>query len=832
MSQQVEISILNLVDVESFGTAAPFVRITGQSGKMQTSAAGQAEKDPSKYTFLATSNENAFRFQAESNPASFAIAVFSKDESGQITQYPGVGTINIFLDDENNANADAHCPLYEDGDEMLEIGSLIYSYNLVNAADTVAPAAEAEFSDIDFNAASLEPTPRLPVVDTPAELEPSPKATPQKAAPKPTPKPTAAPPFETMDSFDREMLREENMDQFLNDDAGNDSMYDIGSLGPNEELIVAPELHIHPEHAHLDHSHLDQLMHPQHVPNTVVPNVVHEVTLLPVPKPVDMRDWMRVAEAADNLTVADTVRADLAKVWAQCSKIIIRLHSVIVSSERVLDTTSVTAKLSVQPLPNKVVSLRSVANKGDEAGPVQTASGKGTSTTFSFGLKTAQLSMGAGDLRSKTFREGACPRLSLEIALGGGEAYSAFTELYLPALLSDCSGQVLSVPLVQSCRNDGDHNSATLSSTLLFELNPADMVTANPAELLTPRNGTAPANTVSGPAAGTSPGKKSKNKTQAAEVKTGLIPNVPSAMGVEVELRGVCGAALEAFPELTASASVEAYLTSSGCTETISLKNVATMRNSTAAVSIKKTFYLHSARPRVDILQLRLRNGPFPEDEIGRVCIPLVALLQVESETLLLNRPVAFNAWKFSNSDKGGAYLLGNWKLVGALRYQAVQPSASQKEATANMLCTTTDDLESLQYSPGTNTEGRSNWLSSPTRRSPGFETQAMGTAVPSSAKPSLVKSVSGQLVGCIKGYFSARSGLDATGNQEQEGPFFLSKGYTLHVETTLMPEGLRKKTVPATAIAQQSGDIEATVEWGKSFSMFLAYAAQQVCAR
>lgn len=814
MSKQVEIRVLKLVDVDPFESSVPFVRITAPSGETKTSATGQVEKDKSKYSFGEDLVDNLLLFVGDGyvNLIKFSVAVFSKDSNtGQITQYPGVGTINIFVDDANNDNSEVHCPLYEDGDEMLEIGALVYTYNIADA-----PGADLE--DLDFNAASLEPSPRVEVI-----AEPEPKE--------------IAPYDDGMDAFEREMMKEENMEEFLNDEA-EDDLYDIGSIGPNEELIVAPELHIHPEHAHLDHTHHHDS------PTKVVPNVVHEVTLLPVPaapKPVDMWDWMRVAEEAENIAISDTIRADLVKAGPQCSKIVIRLHSVIISSQRTLDTTSATAKLSVLPLPNKVVSLRSVTNKGEDAGasPVQAISGKGTSTTFSFGLKTAQLSMGAGDLRSKTFREGACPRLSLEIALGGGEPYTAFTELYLPALLSDCSGQVLSVPLVSTVRTDGDHTSAAITSTLLFELNPADMITTSSAETYTP---TRQANVTT---TATSPGKKTKtNKNQPLEEKTGLIPDIPAAMNVQLELSGILGAALETFPTLSATASLEAYLTSSGATETVSLSSLATIKNSASALSIKKTFSMHCVRPKVDILQLRLRNGPFPEDEIGRICIPLVALLQVGSEDLVLNKVLSFNAWKFSNSDKGGAYLLGNWKLVGALRYQAVGTSASAKTA-ATATNATTGEFDG-SFSPAqtgfplsalTNTEnGTGNWMSSPTRRSPGFGSQAMGgTAVPSSAKPSLVKSVSGQLVVCVKGYFSARSaGLDATGNQdahEREGPIFLSKGYSLFVETTLMPEGLRKRTAPASASVIQSGDIDATVEWNKSFSMFLAYAAQQVHA-
>lgn len=913
MSKQIEIRILKLVDVDSFGSSVPFVRLTAPSGETRTSGTGLAEKDQTKYTFSVDAIDNVLTFGADKNPAKFAVAVLTKDtSSGQIIQYPGVGTINIFLDDANNNVSDAHCPLCEDGDEMLEIGALIYSYT-VNEANTSA-AADEQLDETDFNTASLEPSPRVDI----AAAE-SAHAVPASEASKVKDTESFR---DDMDAFDRAMMKEENMDEFLNDQAAEEDLFDINSLGPNEELIVAPELHIHPEHAHLDHRHDHEAAAVDKI-SIATPNEVHEVTLLPpqaATKPVDMREWMHVAEcSAENLAIPDIIRADLANMGPQCNKIIVRLHSVIVSSHHVLETTTATAKLSIQPLPDNVVSLRSVSNKHSKANedinqtfgtsspqPItsNTSGKKSTShsTAFSFGLKTAQLTLGPGDLRSKTYREGACPRLCLEIALGGSEPYTGFAELYLPTLLleEECRGQVLSVPLVQTCRNDGDHTCATTSSTLLFELNPPDLMAAGSynatGDTYTPRSTTNPnlnraattaaPNTARGVTSTAAVGASTKkrptkaSRSQAAgkeeKVKGGLIPNIPCAMDVELELSGVCGAALEVFPNLGATARLEAYLTASGCTETVSLCNLATKQNSADAWSIKKTFFLHSNRPKVDILQLRLRNGPFPEDEIGRFCVPLAALLQTSSEELVLNKALPFHAWKFCHSDKGTSYLSAKWKAVGVLRYQSAGPSPSQRTIGASTMLDTTGgqsiefgtctgtgtgtggEFDGGQFSPdrtsayptisganitsstrsfGGNNNNNNNWMTSPSRRSPAgkYDSSAMGTtssAVASSAKPTLVKSISGQLVVCVKGYFSARSVLDATGNQdfhEREGPLFLSRNQSLCVETTLLPEGLRKRTPSATATALQSGDIEATAAWGKSFSMFLAYATQQV---
>jgi len=845
--QQIEIKVVCLVDVDPFGSALPFVRVVAPTGEVQSTSTAVPDKSHSKYSFDRNSPVNTLVFEVDPGNAHFAVSVLSREpDSEQTALYPGIGKILILDGDKSGANREHTCPLYEDGDEMLEIGVLIYTYDFLEQP-------EVDLDADDFNIASLEASPRgepththdkhahEPQQEPEQELELEPLHIPQHKQPSPEKRPVQhepvreEEPFDDTDIFDLEMKKEENMNDFLNDDVF-DELASIGS----EELIVSPELHIKEEHVH-DPAHRKSLAT---LRGNTLYHAAHDAT---------QQDWDKYADSTQNQFIPDVVRADLAKTAGQASKITVRLHSAIFSSERKLDTTAVTVKLSLLPVPNKSVTLRSVSNKpdADTLYPETPAAGAGQSltTTFSFGLKTALLSMGAGDVRSKAFREGACPRLSLEVSLGGGEGYTAFTELYLPSLLSECSGQVLSIPLVSALRTDGSSEGATITSSLLFELNPADLAgttasVSNNNSLVVDRNTTS---SRSGPL-GRSAQRSSKNSRKAATLPptSNLMESAPAAIAIDFDLRGICGVALEDFADLSATATLEAYLTSSGVGEAISFNQLVTMANSTSALSVKKSFSFSSSRPKVDILQLRVRNGPFPEDEIGRVCIPLVALLQAESANEIVGRTVAFNAWKWSNSSVSGVYLTAGWKFIGSMKYQATASPSVAEAFISDTMRSSPEEFE-LQFQPdqsafpmsalsatsATNngTTRENTWTSSPTRKSPSQAAFGTTSAPGSTNKPVIIKSVSGQLLACVKGYFSARGVLDRTNNQEEdpEGARFLLRGTTLTTEVTLMPEGLRKKTNAAAPVTIASGDIDSTVEWSKGFTMFLAYAAQQV---
>ena len=810
MKTHIRFKIIRIVDVDPFSTGLPYVRLTA-ADEAKTSAEAARGKDPARYEYNSEDKQNSIEFPIVSETFQCSVAVLSKDEFAQISQYPGIGKIKLFIDETNKQNVEQTCPLYEDGDEMLEIGALIYLYECFEsnigdvAADGVA-VVDADPADEDlYGTNSLQLSPRIEDFNT-SSLKLTPrdvdtlKKHPEKEGPLVAQ--TAAEPAAPTD---------EDMAEYLLDGA-SEGGFALDSIGSAEELIVAPVLHIHPEHMHLAtlNSTAQHTMQPQQAQSN------RSIS----------SDWARAAEDSSSSFVSDLVRSDLDRSSSLCKRVVVRLHSLVCSAGRNLDASFASAKLSLQPLPGRVISLRSVTDRGHPS-PAAADGTESTSTTYSFGLKTAQLSMGPGDLRSRGFREGACPRLCVEVALGGAESYTGFVELYLPALLAECSGQVLSLPLVSPCRTDGDQTSASITGTLLLEVNPLDLIlegTGTKALLPAP------------PSTQRSTAKTSQRSLPATQQ---TLPRfqAPARLDVQFGLTGICGAALQDHPNIGHTATLEAFLTSSGRTETTSLAQCTTVADSASAIRIKKMFSFESDRPNVDILQLRLRNGSFPEDELGRVSVPLWALLQRDSESSLQGTKVAFTVWK-RNPEREGAYEACNMKIVGSLSYAALGASHAEGICDPALLADSLgpehrhgDEQWGTAAASATYIDnGRmapSTWMHSPDRTNMNITDSSH-----SPSKPIAVKSTAGQLMCCVKGLFSARGFADGTGNQEAELDglrAYAQRGYVLTVEVTLKPEGLRKRTSPSAALALSAGDIDATVEWSKAFSTFVAFALQQV---
>lgn len=809
MKTHIRFKIIRIVDVDPFSTGLPYVRLTAAE-ESKTSAEAARGKDPARYEYNSEDKQNNIEFPIVSETFQCSVAVLSKDESAQISQYPGIGKIKLFIDETNKQNVEQTCPLYEDGDEMLEIGALIYLYECFEsnigdvAADGVA-VVDADPADEDlYGANSLQLSPRIEDFNT-SSLKLTPrdvdtlKKHPEKEGPLVAQ--TAAEPAAPTD---------EDMAEYLLDGA-SESGFALDSIGSAEELIVAPVLHIHPEHMHL--ATLNSTA--QH---TIQPQQAQSNRSI-------SSDWARAAEDSSSSFVSDLVRSDLDRASSLCKRVVVRLHSLVCSAGRNLDASFASAKLSLQPLPGRVISLRSVTDRGNPS-PAAADGTESTSTTYSFGLKTAQLSMGPGDLRSRGFREGACPRLCVEVALGGAESYTGFVELYLPALLAECSGQVLSLPLVSPCRTDGDQSSASITGTLLLEVNPLDLIP----------EGTGTKALLPAPPSTQRSTTKTSQRSLPATQQTLPRFQAPARLDVQFGLTGICGAALQDHPNIGQTATLEAFLTSSGRTETTSLAQCTTVADSASAIRIKKMFSFESDRPNVDILQLRLRNGSFPEDELGRVSVPLWALLQRDSESSLQGTKVAFKVWK-RNPEREGAYEACNMKIVGSLSYAALGSSHTEGICDPALLADSPvpehrqdDEQWGIAASAIYTGNGRmapSTWMHSPDRTNMNATDSSR-----SPSKPSAVKSSAGQLMCCVKGLFSARDFADGTGNQEAELDSlraYAQRGYVLTVEVTLKPEGLRKRTSPSAALALSAGDIDATVEWSKAFSTFVAFALQQV---
>ena len=115
----------------------------------------------------------------------------------------------------------------------------------------------------------------------------------------------------------------------------------------------------------------------------------------------------------------------------------IRVHSLICSGaglRSILDAT-VTLKFSILPLPANKVALRSVDPKDCNTDIAE------DQRVFDFAKKAVSLSMACGDVRSRAFRDGACPRICIELPTAGAGPVCA-TEVFLPALCSLAAGPV------------------------------------------------------------------------------------------------------------------------------------------------------------------------------------------------------------------------------------------------------------------------------------------------------------------------------------------------------------------------------------------------------
>lgn len=158
------------------------------------------------------------------------------------------------------------------------------------------------------------------------------------------------------------------------------------------------------------------------------------------------------------------VQEELTTNESACSRLVIRVHSAICNGLATLDpsSTTVTAslKVSLSPFPGKQIIIKSTAGKSVDV------SKKSTDVVFDFQQKSAILSMGIGDLRSKLYREGACPTISFELSFNGWTSYSS---LYLPTIAKMNAGEIIAVPMVS---NEMEATGRTLRSSIIFEINP------------------------------------------------------------------------------------------------------------------------------------------------------------------------------------------------------------------------------------------------------------------------------------------------------------------------------------------------------------------------
>jgi hypothetical protein len=902
MSHHITIQLCELLELDSFASGTPFLKITSPSGETKTSGNGSVGKDVSRVSFDKTLADNSLTFESEL-PTQFAVTLFSKDSSsGQLIQYPGIGTIHVNSDLPGGL---LHCPLYEDGDDLLEIGQLVYccssneekvdskgsaqdgEEDLLNTTNSLHEAFDLFDEDIrkDFNN-EKSPYPQSPSLSAGIPLEESTE------------------PFE-------ELIVEQPAEAVAVEQYDIEETNQHDSKHHQQLAATVPVQSFNHHQQQQQSEELQAQAQPRPFAVTTVPAGPRSGSAPPLGAADE--EWQKIAINEESNVISDFIHSDLSKLGQLSSKISVRLSQVVCSSSKHLDTSSATVKLSILPLPGKVTTFRSVA--AGESNETETTLVNEQSSTFSFGNKTALLSMGAGDVRSRTFRDGACPRLCFEVSLGGNETYSAFAELYLPFILNEKSGQAFSIPLIACNARDGEDSEYPIRSTLIFELNPSDTVGTGRKSMAVTNGSHQPTAGSSGHghgnangnahAAARGMGTRAGVDARHTEAHTAMSKpkTIDSDMAVDFYLDGIAGQGLEMFKDIADTVTIDAYLTASGRAHSLPLSTCKPRVFSTTCVAIRKSLTLRSINPNFDILQIRFRNGPFPDDELGRVCIPIISLVQPSCAAA--HHATGFNTWKPNNSEKVGVFVPSKWRLVASLGHEEAEstavdpldllPSGGGDQGPSSQISRAQNNSSSPSRGPeyldsddydardssamrstiasgASNTMGAtaSSWLVSPAATLQRGNNNATndsssnnnnnitgaGTAVSAwnsstagasvlAKRPVQVKSVSGQLIGSVKGMFMPRSaGLMArtistaaasSSNQEfQEqlhslGQLSAIKGVSFSTEIILLPEGLKKKSDSAVPTVLSSGDVDGMVQWDKQFSMFLAFAPQQV---
>lgn len=482
-----------------------------------------------------------------------------------------------------------------------------------------------------------------------------------------------------------------------------------------------------------------------------------------------------VTENVPSKPMIDYIVNSMASSSDGMGKIVVRTHFVYCTGS--LNSTSplssATLKLSAQPLPGKQLMMRSLSGQVKSSPSAMEAS---TVTEFDFQGKSVTLSMAIGDVRSKIFKDGACPIANIEFSYNGWNSSGA---LYLPALTS-CSSEFLAIPLLSS-----EASSTKLEAIAVIEINPKSASRNNAEEALA-----------------RAALQQLKEKQEQAKLDM-------SPLNITIEIDGILQSpqAVDKI-EISPSLRLEASLRSSGRLDVMSLIDSVPFQY---GLNINASLSLPSFSSSLDILELKLMKGSFLEDELGRVWIPVSCVTNPDMP--LGKSSFSFNAFQSdSSSDPPKAFTLSSWNLVGRI-YVDNLPSDDGPETTDELVilpkAATSDPI--VDKSGG----GTGTWT-----KEPGSPVRAGVEPNFAVKKPDTeVTSIGGVLNGCLHGFISSDCNSTKT----------LRKTDNISAELILYSEGLKKGTDPANPVKLQIGKgCDSSVEWGKTFSIRLAWALAQ----
>jgi len=535
---------------------------------------------------------------------------------------------------------------------------------------------------------------------------------------------------------------------------------------------------------------------------------------------VDQDSKSNLITSAINNHITDKTLID------RLNKFSIRLHNALYSIDNSINLSTkaiVTAKISLLPVPSKAFILRSSIPTPTSISPSSSSPNSLTSTTtttttaihqqyydFSFGKKIASLSMSAGDIRSKSFKDGACPRLNIDLNLSNGETiFNSNLQLYLPQLLlSYQSGQLLSLPLVNTSNN-------SILATIIIEL------------ICPQKNSAISDNNLI----------NITNKDQSNHANS-INKNIFIFNSKIIALTGksLVNIKSEVFDEAKNKYYVDVKLTASGgISKRIDLKLNPTFRSEDLEFNYDEDdlnnnnnnnhhqdslLDMKSINPGLDILNLSFRKGPYDEDELGFVQIPIIFLQNLDLAGKASDVLIALIAWKMIvNVDQRCMFTLSKFSFIWKLL--SIHPIIDTENLQLN------DRNEEVFHDDDDGGGGGGGIVDKNVMNSTIAVNDSDNRLLPSSQGS--VKSITGQLLCCIEGLLINRgSNKDSTLNSDKG--FTFSKGSTIGLEIILWPEGTKTTSLLCVPIIlPKENDIEAIVELKKTFNMLITVALQQV---
>eukprot|EP01038_Epipyxis_sp_PR26KG_P004899 gene4899-6860_t len=433
----------------------------------------------------------------------------------------------------------------------------------------------------------------------------------------------------------------------------------------------------------------------------------------------------------------DIVRKQLSIHERALDKIIVKVKSVICSAIPKEKNSIALFKLSILPLPAKITTLRSVQSSGSLNNTHISDS------VYEFGSKSALLSMSMGDARSNCFKKGECPRIHLIFMIQGSSNYIATASLYLPSILVANPGDMLCIPM-KSINEDGE----TVNTTAIIEIGDTTKINA-----------------------------------------FGNILNndIKEQAKVNLTINGLVN-----FDEIAS------YKDQLLCSVSFLANGYRSEINRGRYIPQKSSFDLSSSitfsplLPKYDIIEVAIRKGPLPDDDLGKCWIPIEVLSNSDS---MLNKPLHHSMWKYD--------------------------TVSMTETICSWGCIVTiDSIDLLQVKNDNDNINKedvfdkeeplvSAWMD-PTPQQPKTSIEPIPN----------FKSSQGHLIVACKGFFSHV--------QKNEKPWMNSKS-SYFVEVLLMPEGVRKRTEASFAISEsKSESINGYIAWDKMLKFGLTWALQQ----